>query len=279
MTKFSIIKLLPMLVGLAAALAIVSYIVTAYKTEAAIGRPSSTSSIVLIYIPIAACVLGILGASAGLILAMMLRYIFRIIAVSEKTILILLSSAVFAVALSGIYGHYEVKGFVNRNRPHVVFSDGRILEKRLSAEPAVRKESVEVEYDVRGKSLEWNNRQIFIHFSSNDITVRDLTGNRIISTPLKGYSYILDVQVMEAQLAPDEDSYLAIFARLRITSRHGILLIYSPEGKLVYQEILELSRWRMYSSRKPNSNSEALVIELDDYYKYYYKDANQKNAR
>ena len=168
---------------------------------------------------------------------------------------------------------------MNRNRPQVIFSDGRILKQRVSTEPAVKKEPMHVEYNVRGKSLEWNDRQTFIHFSSNDITVSDLTGNTIISTPLKGYSYILDVQVMELQLAPDEKSYLAIFARLRVTSGHGILLIYSPEGKLVYQEILELSRWRMYSSSMPNSNLEALVIQLGDYYKYYYNDANHNKAK
>lgn len=273
MKKYRIIILLPILVGLAAAFSIVSYILAAYHTEAAIGRPSSTSAIVLIYIPIVACVLGILGASAGLILGIILRYIFKITTVSLKTILILISSAVIAVALSDIYGHYEVKSSVNRNRPHVVYSDGTILKQRVSTEPAVKKEPTHVEYNFRGKSLEWNHREIFINFSSNDITVSDLAGNTIITTSLKGYSYIFDIQVMELHLAPNEESYLAIFARLRVTSRHGIFLIYSPEGKLVYQEILELVRWRMYSSSMPNSNLEALVIESEDHYKYYYDDA------
>lgn len=84
---------------------------------------------------------------------------------------------------------------------------------------------------------------------------------------------------MDLQLAPDEKSYLAIFARLRATSRHGMLLIYSSEGELVYQEILELSRWRMYSSSMPNSNLDALVIQLGDYYKYYYNDAIYNKAK
>lgn len=139
MKKYSIIKLLPILIGFAAASSIVSYIVTGYQTEAAIGRPSSTSSIVLIYIPIAAFVLGILGASAGLILGIILRYIFKITTVSIKTMFILMLSAVVAVALSGINGHYEVKSSVNRNRPHVVYSDGTILKQRVSTEPAVKK--------------------------------------------------------------------------------------------------------------------------------------------
>ena len=97
-----------------------------------------------------------------------------------------------------------------------------------------------------------------------------MLGERIVETDLYLYDYVRDVTAVEVKLFSGEQNYLAVLADLRATSGHTILLIYSPDGKVVYHEMLDRRQRpvKMGVYQFPDLDVEGLLVENESDFLY-----------
>lgn len=240
------------------------YFVASMVAEATIGRPSSTFAIGYIQVPIAAMAVGAVGFAMGTFIAQQIdryrpqwEHFINVKSPIALSIFLIISS--FGVYLSANLGYTNVKDFEERSKPHVI-SDKRLLLKVFSLpfnsprfQDAVKtwdlsKESDDLIHsfitwivgaDKMTPSISWNSRQVTVVSDRDIILIRDDARKKISQTDLSKYNYTRELWAVPVRFQLQEQEYLAVFANLRSTSNRAMVLIYNPEGALVYHEILE----------------------------------------
>jgi len=241
-----------------------SYFIAAMVAEATIGRPSSTFAIGYIQAPIAAMALGAVGFAMGSFIAQQIgryrpQWEHLVNVKSPITLSLFLIISSFGVYLSANVGYANVKDFEERSKPHVIIDKGLLLKvfslpfNSPRFQDAVktwdlRKESAGLSYSFISwlvgtnkmiPSIKWNSRQVTVVSDRDIILIRDDAGKNISQTDLSKYDYTRELWAVPVRFQLQEQEYLAVIANLRSTSNRAMVLIYSPEGALVYHEILE----------------------------------------
>jgi hypothetical protein len=234
--------------------------------ETTIGRPSSTSAIGYIFLPIASLSMGILGfAIAAFISHLIGRYLSRwgnVIDIKSPRVIIL-----FLICLSvGVYlsahvgynsGYNNIKHFEELSKPHVII-DSKVISKVANLPPTVLKfQPSVITWDLSMGSetifhsligwitkaqkntptVSWNKQMVTVVSSErNVISIRDSMKRIIVETDLSKYDYTREVWAVPICFYLDKPEYLAVFANLRSTSNRAIILVYNSQGTIVYQE-------------------------------------------
>jgi hypothetical protein len=136
-----------------------------------------------------------------------------------------------------------VRSDVKFNEPRIIYTDGSLV-KEVKGGGVIPLDNAIIPFEQRdcGGLVCWNEADITLSFHSDIIHAVDADGNVIIQTSLSKFDYISELQAVEVKLSLSEKNYLAVLADLRATSNRTMLLIYSPSGILVYQEMLERIR-------------------------------------
>jgi hypothetical protein len=231
--------------------------------------PSSTSGLnilLFIFIPAYIAFAGFVGGLLGFLLSKTISYKFKLKVISfRKTIyyviLPLVVPSVLLFGFLGFSGYLEIVRFVECDRVGLFYTDGRIL-KTVSSNKTFDRGKPILSKSINHKEtifLKFQNMKLRI---SQECIMLNKGSRRIAKIPLE-CDYITKVQSSEMKLFPAEDNCMALLITLRATSKRVMLLIFSPEGKIIYKEKIKrkCDALKMYIVKEPHSNVENLIIE------------------
>lgn len=273
--KYNIIVILPVLCASIFILALTSFFLGEEYARHLFVRPSSTSGLIYLFLPVIIAVFifkiakaGIIGLTLGLVLSG-LMYVLRLRKISKRSIYYFgIIPALAVIFTSGFLGYSKVKRY---HVPGVIYTDGRISKRSIPQKAIVENaKSISSEQKEKSKQILWNDEKMTLSFTDDTIKIVDSNGDMIVEALLHHYDYIREITLVKAQLFQNEKQYLAILADLRTTSRHAMLLIYSPEGEIVYQELLEerSDTIEIDSGKLPTLNIEELIVKNQECFVY-----------
>lgn len=227
------------LCAIAGSLTVTCFLLTAYYTENVLGSPSSTSCLIVPFLPIYISIGAIGGCILGLLLNKMIAHSKIQITANQfipAGIVLIMSLAI----LAGLSGYWVVRHNLRLMTPHIVYSDASI-SKIATNEDFQTSDTLKISFEQRkqGKQMVWNGRKLTLSFPADQVRVKDASGNVIINSSLKQFDYICQLQANVVKLSQSEKPFLAVLADLRATSHRSVLLIYSSTNQLVYQEIFD----------------------------------------
>jgi hypothetical protein len=90
----------------------------------------------------------------------------------------------------------------------------------------------------RQKEFNWNNKKYtIIHDGRTHILVKNADGSTFISHSTDDYNYIDTSSFIIS--SNDKGSYLFVLSRLRPTSHQALLNVFSEDGKILYEELMD----------------------------------------
>jgi hypothetical protein len=235
--QYNIIIASPILFAVSFALGVVAFLLSVYYSDLWIGSPSSTSCLIFVFIPCYAFGAAFIGAVVGFLVAA----IVRAFGVKQTSIIWMMIIPILTVFIGGLSGYLVVRNYVAVNSVGVKLSDSSIVKTNINFKSTLNIAPLLIGFENQQEpqSFKWNGQDIMLSFPENCITITDINKNVMIETSLKKYDYICEIQAIETRLFPVDQNCLAVLADLRATSHHCMLLVYSPQGRLIYQEMLE----------------------------------------
>ena len=128
--------------------------------------------------------------------------------------------------------------------------------------------------DKNVQPVSWNGSQITVVSNQDRIIIRNASGRKIAQTDLRKYDYIRELWAVSFRLYPGQREYLAVVANLRSTSRRAMVLVYKPEGSLVYHEILERTGCEPTVRKVTDLKSQQEAIEVKTPETFYLMASN-----
>jgi len=257
-----------------------SFYLTGLIFEIQFGRPSSTSAIGFIFIPIYAVFLLLAGFVVGIIVRSIVeRYVSERL-LTKKTIYIIYLSFLLSVAISSIAGGISFKVYENAQKPHVLLKTA-VVEKNTSIK-YIETDLIEAAFplsifdDDKNKlsTLVWNNKKVRFNLvkDANSLTLLDDTGIELVSIDLRKFDYITRVNAVPVAVDESDRKGLAVLVHLRSTSRRSMLFIYNANGDLLYQELLYRTGVdNVLKAIKDESGKEYLWLNVDTPVIYAFK--------
>jgi len=91
----------------------------------------------------------------------------------------------------------------------------------------------------RTKTFDWGGRTLEITADRDAFVVREAGGREVARRSFGDFSWIAEVSFLAIELAPAK-SFLFVVSKLRPTSERSVVSVFSGDGTLVYEEIVEL---------------------------------------
>jgi hypothetical protein len=231
-----------------------TYYMTALIVEMKIGRPSSTSAIGFVFIPI--------------------------------YILILMSLCYLAaLVITSFAGWDNAAREESRQRPRVLFNTGQV---KLISNPIQIKDKVEgnlvlsiyEEDNEKIRPVVWNGKEVKFDREGNILKIERINGGELVPADLREFDYIGRVYAVPVNMAGTDRQALGVVVRLRPTSKRAIFLVYDSAGKLVYQELLECHGLKgLISLIRDMAGREYLSFESEPRKTYSVDQVDQSYAR
>ena len=250
-----------------------SYYLTGLIFEMKFGRPSSTSAIGFIFIPVYAVFLLLIGYAVGLIVRFIVSRFTAERTLSKKTIYTIYAAFLAVVLVSSIAGGFSFKIYEDRQKPHVIINSAAVSKlpdvQYLESNQTVARFLLSIFEDdkIKNGALSWNDKTIRFRLSNetNSLVVLDDAGAQLLQIDLSAFDYITRVYAVPVTIDASKKKGLAVLVNLRSTSRRSVLLIYNAEKKLLYQELLYRVRIdNLMKIVKDKSNQEYLWLNLDE---------------
>ena len=262
---------LPIVFGLITALLVCAFLLAPVIAESTLGRPSSMLGLGFVVGP----VVGLLSGAAAFLIAMGLRWVARRAGFASVTVppwllgfVLLVAGASISVLAVNTRTRTIEKEFARRPRI-IVESTLIVASDHLPTGMDTRVEAPLL-FSIYGDavdapSLEWNGRSVSVLGSDEQVMVQDNAGTRIASTDLHAFDYIGRIRATPFCRHPNGDRDLAVLVTLRATSNRSMLILYGPDGAVVYQNHLERtgrgSGWAGTMYVGSRDGSEILVVE------------------
>ncbi|MBW8001559.1 MAG: hypothetical protein FVQ80_06005 [Planctomycetes bacterium] len=273
------ICVIPLLFMVASVLGAISYYLGIYFGEKIFVNPSSTAALNIFVLPITIGLVlskiikaGIIGLLLGSVIGS-LMYLLRLKTIFYKMVIYTgIILVIIAMLFGGAFGFLKVKKY---NTPGIIYTNSDILKTIVTA-PKIIKNSMSIPFKNRNREqlIRWNGKEVRLSFDSNIIKIKtDDKKGAIVETSLEKYDYISEITPVEVRFFQNDENYLVLLADLRATSWHVMLLIYSPQGQLIYQEMLERkqSTIQLSANTLEGENREELLLENDSLFSYSSK--------
>ena len=236
---------LPVVCGFLTAVLVSATLLAPVIAESALGRPSSTAGIGYFVVPM----LGLLSGAAAFLVARGLRGIAR--RAGSRTVHVppwlaaagLLATAVTVAALAFNAGAQVIATEAAR-RPRVIIDSTHFVRTAPSPGEGPRIDApllFSVYQDAVVSSIDWNGRAVSFSGTDEHVTIRDKAGVPVASTDLQAFDYIATIRAVPV-CSSSGGANLAVLVTLRATSHRSMLILYDPNGAVVYQEHLERTR-------------------------------------
>ena len=85
----------------------------------------------------------------------------------------------------------------------------------------------------------WNGKEVKFDLDRNVLKIERINGGELAPADLRKHDYISRVYAIPFKISGMDREAVGVAVRFRPTSHRGMFLVYDPDGKLVYQELLE----------------------------------------
>jgi len=236
---------LPKWLGLTIGALVTAFFITQTLAEALWGRPSSTAALGFFVAPFA----GAISGGAAWLIGLIIRNVLRSRGVASMPTPSWVTRTLWMVVLIGsaaflMIGRSSVLALEAERRPRVILDSGRIgavnpptieLQERANA-PELQSG---ITNTLDAHPIDWNGTAIKLENLDEQVVISDVTGKRIASADLHAFDYINGLHAAAVCAQPDGRQLLAVLVSLRATSHRAMLLLFAPDGSLVYQHHLE----------------------------------------
>jgi hypothetical protein len=262
----SLAKSTPLILGIIFGGMFASYMFTGMFTETAIGRPSSTAALGLIFAPIFSLIIAGIGALLGLVPMFILLKrgerdrIKKSKLVRNAFILTILLS----VAAGGV-AFIQVVANEKRNSPHILSNNGNFIITAYSESdiPSVAAHPSLV-WEFGNKNIAptaWLGNQ-YIFNVNNSTSMQLITGSSTVATyNFSDYTYLTEISTLPITTSKNVD-YLLVLVKLRATSFRSMLLIYDKDFNLVHENLVRRCGRTQYIGVTNDIEGGAFVINL-----------------
>lgn len=223
-----------------------SYLMTGLILEMKTGRPSSTSAIGFVFIPVYAFIIFLFCFPLGLLMRLIVGKIASERIIAKSTALTINIMFVVAIVISSVAGGISFRSYEDRQTPHVIFNSSKVTKipsfsfqenKKIDAMFLL---TIFDDEKNQLKNLTWND--VPIHFELkkdiNSLKLLDDKGKELASINLRQFDYITRVYATPFSVSDSASKGLAVLVHLRSTSSRSMLLIYNQNAELTYQELL-----------------------------------------
>lgn len=224
----------------------ISYSGTSLILEMFTGRPSSTSSIGIVLIPIITLILFLVCFVVGSLVSNLIEKYLGERVVSAKTIRTIYILFVVTVLASSVAGGVSFKRYEDSQKPRVI-SNSTTVEKirdvNYQKSNQVEAKLLLTVFDDEKNRLStmiWHDIPLRFHLerNTNSLALLDNKGKQLTLIDLSGFDYITRVYAVPLIVDKTNRKGLAVLVHLRITSWRSVLLIYNAEMALIYKELL-----------------------------------------
>jgi hypothetical protein len=220
-------------------LTVAALLITMFIAEGAIGRPTSTSAVILAFVPIYGGIAALAGAVLGYLVGGIAELILRRRHVRRTlSISLIMVPAALGMIGAAVFATKNVVRYEEINQPRVVLSDGRIAKTPVDRDALVNLPGEVVFPWGEHVQTRWNDVIVFIYASDGAVRIEGVPDAPNIVTSLEDYDYIREAIGTAVELESGEE-YLVVLAELRATGNRAVLLVYDSSGVLIYQELLE----------------------------------------
>ena len=227
---------LPVFGALAIGLSLAAFGLTAYFVEGAIGRPSSTSSLALIFIPIWAILGALLGFALGLIgRAIWLRV--RVPAEPPRRTWWLPVALGGLVAVSTGTGALGVIKAEQEARPRVRTDVGALSrEFRADSQTLIRDSIPLLSQDNNTKSIAWGRNTSEVLVDDGSVLIRDTANGKSIEVATGALDYIRRVDAAHLVEKLGGSPMLAVTISGRATGRRAVIVVIDEDYRRLFEE-------------------------------------------
>jgi hypothetical protein len=246
-----------------------TFLMTALFAEIFIGRPSSTSVIGFVFIPIYTLILMGLCFGAGFLIRLVLGKFVFVRVLSDKASRVLLLTFLWTISISFIAAWGFAAWEEYQQRPQVIFDTGRVKQvghlypqvEKIEGKMVL---SIYDEDQDKIQPLVWNGKEVKFARDRNVLKIERINGGELVSADLRKYPYISRVFAIPVRTAGTDDQALGVVVRLRPTSGRAMFLVYDSEGKLIYQEFIECHGLKGFLSLvRDNAGKEYFYLNLE----------------
>ena len=230
---------LPLFGALLLGLSFLAFAYTGFYVDGQIGRPSSTSGIALLFIPI----WGALATIVGLIVGFIVRAIWRRAKEpldQQRRTWALVGILSGAVLLSAGAGALDVIRYEQQAKPRLRLDTGLIVrEIRADSATPVRISQTLYDSDRQPGELSWGSNRSELVIGDDSVEIRDKANGRRVRFLTSALDYITRVDAVPLLRSPEAQPLLAIVISGRATGRRAVIAIIDYDYKPVFEEQVE----------------------------------------
>lgn len=245
-------KDLPLFFALSTAAAILVYGFTGMHLGM---RPSSTSALGVIFIPLWSGITAVIAYLLGYVIRFVWRTQFTEPAVQPwhgKVLAVLLGCIMFCSALMA---WYSVQTYEKAAKPNLVTYNGELVPHYQSSKLALVRTATSVYgRDQQAEPIQWGKNQTLLSVNKADVELRDRVSNQQATVSVAGLDYVTQYQAARIKLAGFVEPGLAMLIDGRATGKRSLLVVLTPDYKVFMRFMVE-RYWPLQSS--------ALEIRLD----------------
>lgn len=205
------------------------------STESALGRPSSTASLGVLFVAI----WGALAAAVGLVLGFIVRAAWRRTRRStgpEPRTWALLTILGVAVIGSAGAGALDVIQYEKEARPRVRLDSGLLLrEFRSDSANPVRASIVLYDAEHTSGAVTWGGNRSAVQFGNDRVVVRDTVTGRHVDFGISTLDYVTRVDAVPVSTTHGR-TLLAVVMSGRATGRLAIVAVIDENYTVVFEE-------------------------------------------
>lgn len=224
-----------------------AFMIVGVLTDMSIGRPSSTAALAFLFVPIWIALTAGVGAAVGCALGWIAGIRRRVGAFSRRIRTVGLAALALLTLGGGIGGFASVVAYEEHARPRVIHTEGYVVRLPIVPADTSAETTAAFTFDSLGTVdswVEWNSELVSISHSEGWITLLDSDHHELTKTDLGSFDYVVRLEAIPFRVRFEERESIAVLATLRATGHRSMLLIYNPEGRLIYEELLERTKRR-----------------------------------
>ena len=277
--KISVANWMPLASAIVPACFVAAYMLGVLIGEEKLGRPSSTAAIGYLFVPVYSIIVGLVGLGVGYLLRLFLRNRGERNLVSLSSFFLRLTVVVVALSGIGVWLALDsVVAYEKANAAQIIRDSGYFAKAKLNRDnvPSGTKRSLSnwTFEQPNQPPFVWNTRQFTVGVTDSTLMTIGIEGQaNSIKHDFRGRTYLTEVEVLPVQWIQKQPEHLVVLARLRATSFRSMLLIYDPNGSLIYEELLERCgpRERQYMGTLNDIDGIALVVNVCEPFKLLLK--------
>lgn len=256
---------LPFFGALALGLGFLAFGFTAVVAELHLGRPSSTSSLGFVFVPIGSLLFGVLGYLLGIVARLFWRGAKPESAEAAKGSRALQRVLAIVILLASVSGMATVLIYERASQPSVIIDTGIVSTAfAINSDLLVRGSKQVFNFGTKPEIVSWGRNESELSIEDLRVRLKDRGRPLNVNLTATGLDYVTYIHAAHLATSGDRDPFLILVITGRATGRRAQVVLLNPEYKVVYQHRIERF-WNLDSSPleirlDPSSHREVPVV-------------------